>query len=163
LRILASNERSNPDASTQRTKPLIAWRLRRVKEYIAARVAEPISLPDLAQAAGLTRMHFAAQFRAATGLRPREYVLQHRIAYAKKLLLESELKLVEIALASGFQTQAHFTTVFKKFAYSTPHEWRCRERDRHTVPQPALRVDKVDFNGYQLKSKKVAFESMSSL
>jgi AraC-like DNA-binding protein len=132
LRILGRNARSY-DASAPRAKALISWRLKRVKEHVAAHLAGPITLPDLAQAAGLTRMHFAAQFKAATGLRPREYVLQHRIARARKLLLESDLKLVDIALASGFQTQAHFTTVFKKLTYSTPYEWRCRERDRNVT------------------------------
>ncbi len=47
---------------------------------------ESISLPELAGVAGLSRMHFAAQFRAATGYRPHEYLLFRRIEQAKALL-----------------------------------------------------------------------------
>jgi AraC-like DNA-binding protein len=133
-----------------------------VKEYIATHLADPISLPDLARAAGLTRMHFAAQFKAATGLRPREYVLRHRIAHAKTLLLESELKLVEIALASGFQTQAHFTTVFKKLTFSTPYEWRCRERDRQAGPRQVPIDGTSAFDRRQAKSRQLAMGTMES-
>jgi AraC family transcriptional regulator len=72
-------------------------------------------------------MHFAAQFKAATGLRPHDYVLEQRIARAKELLLNTDMKLAEIALAVGFQAQAHFTTVFSRIALATPRRWRCRE------------------------------------
>ena len=102
------------------------WRLKRATEYMAAHLAEPISLADIAGATGLSRMHFAAQFRAATGLRPHEYLLQRRIERARELLLTSRLPLVEIAFEVGFKTQAHFTTVFARFVGETPNVWRQR-------------------------------------
>jgi AraC-like DNA-binding protein len=74
--------------------------------------------------AGVSRMYFAAQFREATGLRPHEYVLRRRIGVAKQMLEGSEQPLVEIALGVGFQTQSHFTTVFKRMEGFTPHRWR---------------------------------------
>jgi len=40
------------------------------------------------------------------------------------LLHQSTMTLVEIALTVGFQTQAHFTTVFKRFVGDTPYQWR---------------------------------------
>lgn len=105
--------------------PLPKWRLRKALEYIDAHLSRTITLKDLAAAAGLSRMHFAAQFRAATGLRPREFVLNRRIELAQTLLIETHNSLVDIALTVGFQTQAHFTTVFKRFVGDTPHHWRC--------------------------------------
>ncbi len=74
--------------------------------------------------AGLSRMHFASQFRAATGFRPHEYLLRRRIQRSEELLRQSPMSLVEIALTVGFQTQAHFTTVFKRFVGDTPYQWR---------------------------------------
>ena len=76
-------------------------------------------------------MHFAAQFRIATGFRPHEYLLRKRIERACDLLVTSDASLVDIALSVGFQTQAHFTTVFKRFMGETPHRWRCRPADAH--------------------------------
>lgn len=115
-------------ARRPRVPGLSKWRLQRATEYIDANLAEPISLADIAAAAGLSPMHFAAQFRAATGLRPHEYLLQRRIERARALLLNSSLPLVEIALDVGFKTQAHFTTVFGRFVNETPNAWRRRNR-----------------------------------
>jgi len=105
------------------------WRLRRVEQHIAAHFERSISLSELAGVAGLSRMHFAAQFRAATGSRPREYLLNHRIEQAKSLLTTSERPLAEIALAVGFSTQAHFSTVFKRISGETPARWRAASKN----------------------------------
>jgi AraC family transcriptional regulator len=100
------------------------WRLRRVADYVDSHLSNKITLSDLAAVAGLSRMHFASQFRIATGLRPHEYLLRQRIRRADELLRYTTLTIVEIAFSVGFQTQAHFTTVFKRIAGSTPAQWR---------------------------------------
>jgi AraC-like DNA-binding protein len=105
------------------------WRLRRVEEYVKTNFDRSISLSDLAKVAGLSRMHFAAQFRAATGYRPREYLLHQRIEHAMSLLSDTETVLAEVALAVGFCTQAHFSTVFKRITGDTPARWRCARRN----------------------------------
>jgi AraC family transcriptional regulator len=118
---------AQPDRS--RVSGLSKWRLKRATEYITANLADPISLADIAAATGLSRMHFAAQFRVTTGLRPHEYLLQRRIERAQALLLTSRLPLVEIAFEVGFKTQAHFTTVFARLVGETPNVWRQRNYD----------------------------------
>jgi AraC-like DNA-binding protein len=105
------------------------WRLRRVEQHIAAHFERGISLSELAGVAGLSRMHFAAQFRAATGYRPREYLLNHRVEHAMSLLTTTQRPLAEIALAVGFSTQAHFSTVFKRISGRTPARWRAGTRN----------------------------------
>ena len=113
------------------------WRLKRVQQHIEAHLDESISLADLASVAGLSRMHFAAQFRAATGYRPHDYLLYLRIESAKTKLSSSNMPLAEIALSVGFQAQAHFSTVFKRLTGETPARWRCAVvRDRHTAQTP---------------------------
>lgn len=91
------------------------WRLRRVREFVVGRIGERITLPELAAAAGLSRMHFAAQFRTATGLRPHDWVLRQRVEFAKAAIAEENMPLAEVALCAAFQTQSHFSTVFKRF------------------------------------------------
>ena len=112
-----------------RVNALPKWRLRRVEEYVEAHFDCGIGLSDLAKVAGLSRMHFAAQFRAATGYRPREYLLQQRIEHAKSLLSNTEMPLAEVALAVGFCTQGHFSTVFKRITSETPARWRCASKN----------------------------------
>jgi AraC-like DNA-binding protein len=114
---VATSERS-------RGSRLAQWRLRRAIDYVEARLDESVSLADVAASAGLTRMHFAAQFRAATGLRPHEYLLRRRIERAQEMLLRTGISLVDVALSVGFQTQSHFTSVFKRYAGQPPRAWR---------------------------------------
>jgi AraC family transcriptional regulator len=131
LAITAQLFGGNPDgASTRRPRVsgLSKWRLKRAKDYMEANLAETISLADIAAATGLSRMHFAAQFRIATGLRPHEYLLQRRIERARELLLTARLPLAEIAFEVGFKSQAHFTTVFARFVGETPNVWRQRNQ-----------------------------------
>ena len=95
--------------------PLPKWRLARVNQYIDAHMEGPIRLANLAKVAGLTRMHFAAQFRASVGMCPHEYLLRQRITRAQALLRDPGQRLVDVALSVGFQAQPHFTTVFRRY------------------------------------------------
>jgi transcriptional regulator GlxA family with amidase domain len=104
------------------------WRLKRVQVYMERNIGESLSLAELAAAAGLSRMHFAAQFRAATGLRPHSYLLHLRIAQAKMIMATSSMPLAQIALIVGFQAQSHFSTVFKRLTNETPACWRKAQR-----------------------------------
>jgi AraC family transcriptional regulator len=122
-RLLASANRAG-SAGRPKAGELARWRLKRALDYFEAQIGNPVSLADVASSAGLTRMHFAAQFRAATGLRPHEYFLRRRIERAQEMLAETGKSLVDIALSVGFQTQSHFTSVFKRYAGQPPRAWR---------------------------------------
>lgn len=100
------------------------WRLRRAKAYIEENLEETISLAAIANAAGLSPTYFAAQFKVSVGLRPHDYVMRRRIERAKEQLLDPNASIIEVALGVGFQTQAHFTTSFKKIVGETPCRWR---------------------------------------
>jgi len=129
-RTVVSRDQSEPaegdrEGQACRTvRSLQKWRLKRVMQYIDDNLDAKVSLQHLAAVAGLSRMHFAAQFRAAVGMRPHDYLLKRRIERAQELLQRADVSLVDIALTVGFQTQAHFTTVFKRFAGDTPYQWR---------------------------------------
>jgi AraC-like DNA-binding protein len=124
---------------------LTKWRLKRVLTYIDEHICDSITLATLAQVAGLSRMYFAAQFRGATGCRPHECILRKRIKLAQQLLLETSEPLVSIALAVGFQSQAHFSTVFKRFAGLSPNQWRAANRDvRSLVRAPPTEGKPLD-------------------
>lgn len=120
----AASYADEADSGRRPTRALQKWRLKRVVEYIDTNLSNRVGLLDLAAVAGLSRMHFASQFRVATGLRPHEFLLRRRIRHSKELLSTGPMAIAEIAFAVGFQTQAHFTTVFKRFAGHTPRQWR---------------------------------------
>lgn len=120
------------------------WRTRRVVEYMDSHLDEPISLSDLAAASGLSRNYFAAQFRGATGLRPHEFLLRRRIERAQKLLVETSAPLAEIALSTGFRTQSHFSTVFKRLVGWSPYRWRDANKHGTSVMENNCGVDNPD-------------------
>jgi AraC family transcriptional regulator len=107
---------------------LAPWRERRVIQFIDANLTKPITLRDLAEQAGLSRMYFAAQFRLSTGLTPHAFLLNRRIDHAKRLMSTTDIPLIQVALEVGFQSHAHFSTVFRKFTGTTPGKWRCETR-----------------------------------
>ena len=135
--VLLKRASDEPGATQRQIRALQKWRLKRVVEYVENHLSERIGLSDLAAAAGLSRMHFARQFRTATGLRPHEFFLRRRIQRAEELLRTTTMPIVEIAPTVGFQTQAHLTTVFKRFVGCTPGRWRAINQ-MPIVPQPEI-------------------------
>jgi AraC family transcriptional regulator len=111
-------------SSNVRQSKLPDWRLKRVQDYIESNLATSIRLHDLSAAAGLSRTHFATQFRATVGCPPHAYILRRRIARAQRLLMQSELSTADVALAVGFRTHSHFTAVFRRIVGETPTRWR---------------------------------------
>jgi AraC family transcriptional regulator len=113
---------------SNRSTPLPKWRLKRAVDYIEANLTKPIYLAELSNVAGLTRMHFAAQFRAATGSSPHNYILRRKVAFSQRLLLDSQLSIADVAAMMSFSSQAHFTVVFKRVVGKTPVRWRQASR-----------------------------------
>lgn len=111
-------------ASRESTLP--GWRLRRATEFIDAHLSEPVRLLDIASSVGLSRMHFAAQFRRATGYSPHTFLLRRRVERAQHLLRHSDMTMLDIAIDCGFRSQSHFTTVFGRVVGDTPRIWRLK-------------------------------------
>jgi AraC family transcriptional regulator len=109
---------------SNKSTPLPKWRLKRAVDYIEANLTRPIYLAELSNAAGLSRMHFAAQFRAATGCSPSHYILRRKVAFSQRLLLDPRWLIADVAAMMGFSSQAHFTIVFKRIVGKTPVRWR---------------------------------------
>lgn len=129
-------ERTPPSA--RRAASLPKWRLRRALDFIETNLAQPIGLADVAASTGLTRMHFAAQFRSTTGYSPHAYLRQRRIEHAQMLLRSSALSVLDVALSCGFGSHAHFTTVFGRMVGEPPNSWRTRMRGEGPIVEPAV-------------------------
>ena len=83
-----------------------------------------LSLDDLAAQACLSPFHFTRLFREATGFTPHRYVMNRRIRAAKEKLALGRASLVEIALETGFGSQANFNRVFRKATGVSPGRFR---------------------------------------
>ncbi|SNS88476.1 transcriptional regulator, AraC family [Sphingomonas laterariae] len=99
-------------------------RLKRVLDFIEARIAVEISLDDLAAEACLSPFHFSRLFKDATGFTPHRYVTDRRVQAARDKLALNHSSMVEIALDTGFGSQANFIRVFRKVTGLTPGQYR---------------------------------------
>ena len=100
------------------------YRLRRAQQYLEEHLCAEVRLEQIAAAAGLSTFHFCRQFKKATGSTPLRYVLERRVERAKRLVVETDKTLVEIALELGFSGQSHFTAIFRKLTGQTPRRYR---------------------------------------
>ncbi len=99
-------------------------KLRRVLEFIDENLERDLTLAELAEVADLSPFHFARSFKQTTGSTPIQFLMQRRIDFARRLLVESELPIVEIGLRAGFKNQSHFATLFRKITAMTPKAYR---------------------------------------
>lgn len=72
----------------------------------------------------MSYFHFSRAFKQSMGVSPNVYIVERHIERAKKLLSETELPISEISLRVGFSSQSHFTTTFRRLAWTTPKVFR---------------------------------------
>jgi AraC family transcriptional regulator len=83
-----------------------------------------VALRVVANDVHMSYFHFSRAFKQSMGMTATNYIAERRIERAKKLLEETELPISEIALRSGFSSQSHFTTAFRRLAGATPKAFR---------------------------------------
>lgn len=121
-RLLADPAQPAPDGNG-----LAPWQVRRVVEYLDARLPERVDLADLAALVGLSQSHFSRAFKASTGMAPYRWQLDARIRRAQAMLIDPRASLEQVAEATGFADAVHFGRTFRKLTGAAPAAWR---RDR---------------------------------
>lgn len=102
--------------------------LQRVIEYVQTHFVDEITVDRLAEIAGISVPHFNRRFRQLLRLSPMEYVLSLRVQEAQRRLVTTDKSIGEIAVATGFCDQSHFTKRFRKVTGMTPLAYRKRFR-----------------------------------
>lgn len=98
--------------------------VQRALEYMNTYYADNLSLRSVAEWVFLSPSYLGALFRAELGVSFTDQLILIRIAKAKELLREPQLKLYEVAERVGYQNIGYFTNVFKRITGSTPKEYR---------------------------------------
>ena len=101
-----------------------ARHLVRAKDLADARYFEPLTVDDLARAAGLSRAHFSRAFRAAFGQPPNVYLLTRRLERAAALLRDTDRSVAEICFDVGLRSVGSFTTSFGRAFGASPTAYR---------------------------------------
>ena len=99
-------------------------RLRRIKEFVNAKIEDDLTLCEMAQSVELSTAHFSRMFRKSTGETPHQFLLGQRVERAKEMLRSANARVMDVAVACGFKTQQHFAQVFRHECGASPTEYR---------------------------------------
>lgn len=103
---------------------LAAGAERRCMDLMRVRLAEDISLDELANEAQLSPFHFARMFKQSVGLPPRAYLTRLRVEKACELLETTDLPVTEIAFEVGYSSNQVLARVFVKHQRMSPTDYR---------------------------------------
>jgi AraC-like DNA-binding protein len=103
-----------------------ARHLLRARDLADARYAEPLSVEDMANAAGLSKAHFSREFKREFGESPYSYLLTRRLERAAALLRATDRTIPDICLSVGLTSLGSFTTSFTRTFGLSPSAYRER-------------------------------------
>lgn len=105
--------------------------LKRVEEmarFIARNYTRRLTVEEISTAVNLHPNYAMTLFKNTFGMSLIDYLTQHRISHAQRLLATTDAKVVEIALDSGFNSMSRFNEAFKQICHCSPREYRRNQR-----------------------------------
>ena len=92
--------------------------------------SKAVSMPALARSLGVAYSYFRKEFRARTGISPRQFLLRIRMQRARRMLGATDDSLKQIADRLGFSSAYHLSSAFKAEFGMAPSHWRRRKLER---------------------------------
>jgi len=103
---------------------LTSRQLRNALDYIEANLTEDLSLAGISKACAASISSLTRGFKTAVGVSPHQWVLRRRIAFAQRLMYDSNKTLSDIAVSCGFADQSHLARVFVRHIGTSTAAWR---------------------------------------
>ncbi len=95
-----------------------------VINLMESNIEVPLALPSIAQKCNLSLRQIERLFHKYRNVTPSQYYLSLRLAHAKQLLLNTNRSVIDISIATGFETQSYFTACYRKHFGSSPRSHR---------------------------------------
>ncbi len=118
-------------------------RMQRVKRFIENHAFEQLRLVDISSEVGLSSFALVHQFREATGKTPYAYLLDIRLARARRLLETTSDSIREVANTVGFLDQAHFSKFFKAGVGCSASAYRSIQSSQEVNLEPTQRYEEA--------------------
>lgn len=99
-------------------------RILKVKNFISKNYMDELRLPELASLAGMSCSAFSRFFKLHTGRNISEYIIDLRLGYAARMLVDTAKSISEIGFDCGFNNLSNFNRIFKKKKGCSPSEFR---------------------------------------
>ena len=112
--------------STQRQGGPGPWRVRDSLDYLYRHYAQPIRLEELAALEHLSPSRYSALFRTCMGVSPQGFLIGLRIQNAADLLRRTDLSIVQVALAVGYEDPLYFSSLFHRKMGMPPSQYRVK-------------------------------------
>lgn len=101
--------------------------MERVMRVTDKHISEPdFNVEQLSAEAGISRAHLHRKMKETIGITPSDFIRNIRLKRAAELLRKPDIEVTQIAYIVGYNSQPHFSTVFKKFTGYTPSEYRSK-------------------------------------
>ncbi len=117
-KVLASSSFAHTERSTE------SRRVQKVKQYINDHYAESLKLSDLAGLVGMSPVAFSRFFRQRTNRTLSDYIVDIRLGYAARMLVDTSKNISEICYECGFNNLSNFNRTFKAKRNYTPRDFR---------------------------------------
>jgi AraC family transcriptional regulator len=124
VRAVALVGQTPASAATNRRGGLAPWQVDRTIALIDEQLGQRTGVTQLAANVKLSQGHFSRVFKEFFGRSPKQFILERRIERALGMMIATDSRLCDIALACGFADQAHFSRIFRKLVGLTPNAWR---------------------------------------
>ena len=124
---LSRSENARTLASSSYAKVTVeddSRRILKVKNFISKNYMDELRLPELASLAGMSSSAFSRFFKLHTGRNISEYIIDLRLGYAARMLVDTAKSISEIGFDCGFNNLSNFNRIFKKKKGCSPSEFR---------------------------------------
>ena len=105
-------------------RPVTHSKSAQIAQYISEHYQEPLSLETIATAVALNPSYAATLFKASFGMTIHAYLNQYRVAHAQRLLVTTDMPILELAFDAGFGSSSQFYAAFAKACAKTPGAYR---------------------------------------
>lgn len=112
-----------------KVKNSYSYHVRKAIDYIGFKYNEDISLSDVANYLNINKSYLSSLIKKETDNTFTEILNEMRVARSKKLLRDSNLPILDIALQVGFNSQNYYNIIFKKITQMTPMQFRNNNRE----------------------------------
>ena len=112
-------------------RPVLDSKVAQLAQYVSEHYQEPLSLESIAKAVSLNPSYAATLFKNSFGMTIHTYLNQHRIAHAQRLLVTTDMPILELAFEAGFGSSSQFYAAFSRACTMTPRAYR--QALRHPV------------------------------
>ena len=127
ISLMVLNSRPVPSAEGSRSRSYRTEEMKTALKYMQDNSSRKLSTTSISSHLNISEGHFCRLFRQYFKRTPIEYLNYYRVSKAARLLKDTELKVLEVAMEVGFDNLSYFIATFKHFMGTTPSKYRKAE------------------------------------